>query len=99
MGCSRIAAIVGSIVWALITLMGFDLISGVSAQHVPGYPAPGQLRYYIYFPTLMTCTALALVLLMSFRRVPSAIKSIAAGATILIWLTIPVFMLPYTGGM
>ena len=99
MGCSHVAAVVGCIVWALITLMGLDLTSGVVAQHVAGYPSAEQLRYYVYFPALMTCVALALVLLMSFRRVPSAIKTIAAAATVLVWLTIPFFMLPYTGGI
>ena len=99
MGCSRIAAIVGCIVWALITLMGLDLASGVVAQRVPGYPSAEQLESYVYFPALMTCAALALVLLMSFRRVPTAIRTIAASATVLVWLTIPVLMFFYTGGM
>jgi hypothetical protein len=38
--------------WGYLLLAGIDLLLGVRAQHVPGYPAPGQLFLLAGLPAL-----------------------------------------------
>ena len=47
---SRIAFGVWLLIWALLFACGISLLSGVTAQKVPGYPNQGQIIWYVLFP-------------------------------------------------
>jgi hypothetical protein len=90
----RIAASITSLLWALLTYIGYKLTSGVVQQHVPGYPNAGQWRYYVYFPLIMFVISFASLLLA--KKIPIALF-------VTIWLLQLLVVLPflfaYEGGV
>jgi len=59
----RIAAALTSLLWGLFTYIGYDLVSGVSQRHVPGYPSAARWHYYVHFPAGMLLVNVSLLLL------------------------------------
>ncbi|MBS0416304.1 MAG: hypothetical protein JSR66_01235 [Proteobacteria bacterium] len=47
----------------MFTYVGYDLITGVTERHVPGYPNAGQWHYYVHFPLIMLFVSTGLWLL------------------------------------
>jgi hypothetical protein len=90
----QVAASFTSVLWGLLTYMGYRVVSSVSEQHAPGYPNPSQWRYYLYFP--LTMLVLSIALLLWGRRMPVAVFGT-------IWFLHLVIVLPflfaYTGGI
>jgi hypothetical protein len=54
---------VAMLAWAYMLWTGVDLLNGVAAQHVPGYPAPGQIQFLVGVPTVICTIVLTLTLL------------------------------------
>lgn len=94
-GANIFTGVVGAL-WALLLWIGIDLINGVSAQHIAGYPSSGQIYYYIWTPFLI-CLALLLfaLLLNRVKRVPGLLVAITLCACIFLFP----YLLAYTGGV
>jgi hypothetical protein len=90
----RIAAFLSTLLWALFTYIGYDLVSRVARRHVPGYPNAGQWRYYVYFPLAMLLANF--VLFMLAKRMP--ISVFVALWIVQVVVFIP-FLFAYGGGM
>jgi hypothetical protein len=68
MKASYALAVITATLWGLLALLGYDLLEGVRAQHVPGYPSAGQIRYLFYFPISVALAALAICVGSHFQR-------------------------------
>jgi hypothetical protein len=79
----------------LLALLGLSLLQGVAAQHVPGYPNTGQLRYYLYVPVGISLALLAISFISLRFRVGGALAIIPALAI----LAVLPFMMVYSGGI
>ncbi|HEY5780948.1 MAG TPA: hypothetical protein VIT66_03615 [Lysobacter sp.] len=79
----------------MLALLGHSLLEGVERQQVVGYPAPGQLRYYLYIP--LGVLAAVVVAWRIARHKPA--RRLACVVIILTVLAVPLYLLPYTGGM
>ena len=93
---SSILAALSVVLWGGLIWLGWIGIQGVVHQHVPGYPASGQVLYYIQVPAaaLIICIMAAVVCFVW----PAAVW---AGRLILILMLLALFpfMLVYTGGV
>jgi len=89
------AEIVGAI-WLGLIWLGWGLIEGVHAQHVPGFPNSSQITYYVCIP-IAVVTGLALVAIISNRliRTPVLLNLVSTGVLIFLFP----YMLPYSGGV
>ena len=85
--------------WAGLFWIGVGLMKHVKTQHVAGYPAAGQIFYYVKVPATMIVTLIFLALLVNLirDRVLSALLLIAIGFAA--FLGIFVYSLPYGGGV
>ena len=90
----RIAAPLTTVLWAYLTYVGYDLVSGVARRHVVGYPNAGQWHYYVYFPFIMLIINAALLLLA--RKLPLALFVTFWALQIVLFIP---FLLGYGGGM
>jgi hypothetical protein len=91
---SRLAFGVWLLIWVLAIVCGITLLSGVTAQKVPGYPNQGQINCYVLFPGVM---AIANALLVVFARRLSLSSRIIAFAIQL--LALPAFIFYGSGGV
>ncbi len=82
------------IVWGWLTWIGVGLIHGVVAQHVHGYPTKGQAIYYIFIPLGVLALSLsgAALAMAGWRK-------FGEGMLITTLIFLPIYILPYTGGM
>src|SRR5690348_4257657 len=78
--------------WGGLALSGLGGIHDVAARHVPGYPATGQIIYYLIVPLTGAALSLGLGLLAFFKR------SALAGSLLLVllFLSLPYFL--FAGG-
>jgi len=81
--------------WGYFVWSGLDGIDAVRTQHVPGYPNPDQIKFYLGIPLLMVAMALALPILLRRTRWAGVGTTVLIGTLILL---IP-FGFFYTGGM
>ena len=91
----RVATAISLLIWGYFALMGFDAMSDIAAQHVPGYPNSAQRNYYLYIPLAMAAVSFALAAFAwgEKKRTPIGCAGLAAiGA----WF---VYIIPYTGGV
>ena len=89
------AAVVGSI-WGALIWLGWELIDGVYAEHVPGSPNSGQITYYLGVPIAVVAGLILIAIISNrFIRMPVLLALASTGALVFL---IP-YMLPYTGGM
>jgi hypothetical protein len=83
------------VLWGYFALAGFDAMSDIQAQDVPGYPNSAQRNYYLIFPNVMALVSAGLVLTTwSAKR-----RSLSDGLALLllgIWLA---YLFPYGGGV
>jgi hypothetical protein len=90
----RIAAFLSTLLWALFTYIGYDLVSRVAQRHVPGYPNPAQWRHYVHFPLVMLLVNVGLLVVA--RKLP-------VGLFVTLWVLQIVVFIPffigYTGGV
>lgn len=63
------------IIWSLVLFIGFKLYSEVVAQHVVGYPRPGQFYFYILFPCALLTSNILLVIF--FRKLHWLVLTVA----------------------
>jgi hypothetical protein len=90
----RIAASLTTVLWAYLTYVGYDLVTGVARRHVPSYPSAGQWHYYVHFPLIMLLISAALLLLA--RKLPLALFVTLWALQIVLFIP---FLLGYGGGM
>lgn len=64
----RIAASLTSIVCVVFTYVEYRLMTGVTQQHLPGYPSAEQWRFHVYFPLIIVVVSIGSLLLA--RRMP-----------------------------
>jgi hypothetical protein len=82
--------------WGGLVALGLEGLKGVVEQHVPGYPAPGQIIYYFWMPaTAFFISFLSGVFCLKMPRVRWA------GHLILLvsLLALLPFLFLYTGGV
>ncbi|RYY26497.1 MAG: hypothetical protein EOP62_10240 [Sphingomonadales bacterium] len=92
---SRLPILLASLAWGYLALRGFDVMSDIAAQNVPGFPNSGQRNYYLHIPLGMALLSLALL--------GASLRNGWAGATGCVGAIMLVLMPPdlifYTGGM
>ena len=93
---THILALAATTLWALVLLMGLGGVDSVRSQHVLGYPAAGQIRFYVYFPATVLALVVATWALSIYRR---QFKALAATVIALTLLLLPGYLFFYTGGM
>jgi hypothetical protein len=93
---THIVALIATILWVIVLLMGFGGIESVRSQRVPGYPSLGQMRYYIYFPTVVLALIVA-AWAVAVRYRP--IKMPALFVILAALLCLPCYLFYYTGGV
>jgi hypothetical protein len=91
---SRVAFGVWLLIWALLLACGISLISGVTAQKVPGYPNQGQINWYVMFPGALVMANI--VLIAYARKLPFGILLIAFAMQL---LALPLFFFVGSGGV
>ncbi len=84
------------ITWGSLIWLGWMAIQGVVHQHVPGYPASGQVLYYIQMP--------AAALIICITAAASCFvwpRTVWAGRVTMIFVLLALFpfVLAYTGGV
>lgn len=82
------------LVWGGLTLTGFDGIQSVAQQHAPGFPSNGQIAFYIGVPLMTLFASIAWPLLL--RRSQTVMRNMGPVVALLL---LPLYLLPYTGGM
>jgi hypothetical protein len=93
---THLLSLITASLWALLILIGIKGVETVRSQHIPGWPSPGQVHYYVYIPAVMfTLIAAAWSLTVRWQRV----KLFAVTAIVLALLVLPVYLLAYTGGV
>lgn len=70
-----------AIMWLIISVLGGVLYRSVIAQHVPGYPNPGQTRFYLVVPVVMAI--LSWVLVLFSKRLTTFVIVLCAGLQLL----------------
>ena len=92
MKAANITAGVAVALWFGLALLGRDLVNGVVAQDVPGYPNMGQINLYVIWPLFVVAAILAVAWLCNaFRRgtmilgIASALSLTAILPYLLIW--------------
>jgi hypothetical protein len=85
----RIAASFTSLLWALLTYVGYSGMSGIVQQHARGYPSAGQWQYYVYFPLIMLILSVGSLIVA--RLMPVALF-------VTIWLLQLLVILPFLFG-
>ena len=72
------------------------MLNNVSSQHVTGYPNSGQIFYYLKLPLIVAAVAMTAIFLCNFvKRLPIMLAIAASGCL----LYLPVYLLPYSGGV
>lgn len=66
MRSSNVILGIACVLWSIMIWGGINLIQGVTAQHVPGYPTSGQILYDIKFPAMVAITLLVSGLISNF---------------------------------
>jgi hypothetical protein len=85
-----------SAAWGGLIVLGLEGLKGVVEQHIPGYPASGQIIYYFWMPeTAFVISLLSGVLCLKMLRLRWA------GQIVLIvsLLALLPFLFLYTGGV
>ena len=83
------------LIWGGLIFLGYNLIDGVVAQKVVGYPNFGQITYYLYAPIVMVAVAVVTYL---FSRLGRFIGLLLAIQTVVLLAFFP-YILAYTGGV
>src|SRR5262245_22597296 len=85
--------------WGALLWIGIGLISGVVAQHVPGYPNTAQILFYIGAPaavvTTLLCSGIALNCIKKWQFAMPAFLIFS----ILVFLLLFPYIWAYGGGM
>ena len=92
---NALAAAVNALLWFGFAWLGWGLLRGVEARHVPGYPNRAQFIYYLAFPMAMAGCALALYAVARFTRFRAPALLIQG---FVFFFLLP-FLLAYTGGV
>jgi hypothetical protein len=93
---THVLSAIAAIFWALLIPIGIRGINVARSQHIPGWPSPGTIHYYVYIPVIMlTLIASAWAVAIRWRRV----KAFALTFIVLALLVLPVYLLAYTGGI
>ncbi len=88
------------IVWGGLTLLGLDGMQSVREQHIPGYPASGQIAYYVLAPALLTTAAIVIPLLgRSFKDPTGDIRGMGKFFLLMSLLLLLPYLLLYSGGV
>jgi hypothetical protein len=93
---THIIALIAATLWVFALYAGLNGLDLVRAQHIPGWPSAGQIRYYVYIPAAL------LLLMVSAWGIAVLWRSIKVPVVIFILLTLlvlPVYLLAYTGGI
>jgi hypothetical protein len=96
MRAANIFALVISALWGGMFWVGMDLLKGVAAQHVAGYPASGQFEFLVGVPFAIVGTIAATTLLANALQrfwIVSTLVSASALAALLPYLLV------YGGGV
>ena len=88
-------AAINAITWGSLAFLGSSLVRGVASQHVAGYPASGQIGYYIYIPCAVGVSAIALWLL--GRR--GMLRRTVLGIELCTLVAVAPYVLFFTGGI
>jgi hypothetical protein len=89
-------ALVAAIVWSVVLAIGLSGIDGVRAQHIPGFPSAGQVRYYVFMPaTSVALVAVTWVLAVRWRK----LKLLANALLVFTLLAFPFYFFHFTGGV
>lgn len=83
------------LLWLALLLLGRQLVAGIAAQKVAGFPNAGQINLYIVGPSLVVIALLTCALVCNALRRWPLIFGFVASAALLIFL--PYFMV-YGGG-
>jgi hypothetical protein len=84
------------VLWGGLLWIGINLIEGVAARHVPGYPNSGQIFYYIGVPAAVTATLILSAVIFNFVvRCPLCLGLLS----LLTFVALPMYLYGYTGGM
>jgi hypothetical protein len=86
---------INALIWGTLIVMGRSGISSITAQHVKGYPASGQITYYLYIPIIVFLVVLSSFALSLRRRFGCFIIAIQVVAFLIFFP----YMLAYTGGI
>jgi hypothetical protein len=85
--------------WAVLAWVGIDLLRHVAAQHVPGYPAPGQMFYYVKVSVTMVVILICTGILFN-GIVRHRVGLVVQGIILLIlFFGLPFYLVPYGGGV
>jgi len=96
MRAANILTCISALAWFGMFLVGLEGTNGVINQRVPGYPAKGQIDFYIVRPAITVMIVLASAwVLNSLRRWPWLLVFISAGSLLALFP----FLLVYTGGV
>ena len=91
----RALTVLNMLIWVAFTWHGFQLVDGVAAQNVPGFPNNGQVTLYICVPLLMAASALCMYGLFRFTQ----LKRTALVLQAVLLISVLPFLLIYTGGV
>ncbi|MEI9926636.1 MAG: hypothetical protein WDN44_01575 [Sphingomonas sp.] len=83
------------LLWGFFCYLGVEGLASIAGQHAPGYPAQGQILYYLGIPLGIAFLILA-TLLASWRRRLGYMGIIVAVGSVAFW---PFYIIYYTGGM
>ena len=96
LGCAWSAVIVALVAWGGLSFIGYSLWESTKIRVSDSPYLPGQWRYYVGVPLLVTLTvAVMAAALLRWRRLATIAANVG---TILILALLP-YLLPYTGGV
>lgn len=96
MRSANILALVAMALWAGLLWFGVDLLKGVVAQHVLGYPAPGQFDFLVGIPLAAIVVVGGVTLLANATQRFWIASYVVSGAALIALLP---YLLVYGGGV
>ena len=89
-----IGVVIGAI-WALLVISGLSAVRQAKLHNLPADMIAGKASYYLYFPLAVLVFVIGAWALSRYRPV----RLLAYGIYTLAVLTLPCYLLFYTGGM